>query len=542
MEWGAMLGGLGAFALLRISRGFRLFILEPRSIGLIIVGGAFAAWICALKCSSRPGPQWLRTLPLLVALFNSALAASLLYAGLVEPSPPSFLTSPTFNALACAGAISALALMPRLVPLAPDSSLVRWIGPLSCLALMVGMAAFFLKAVPAVEIASSARVDRATATINSLITTVESSTGREWISPSPDPNEDQRIVEILGSIDLPSSLPDQETWRLSQAVAELAPNPDQDLESRVGKLIDALFEGFRPGAGPPISSFPTNAFTWNDKKRQWEQEAALSEVSGLSGAYYYHLSRAVETLGHLLTNDGSSVPRSLKAQYRDALQTVETFREHYAGSFSGNWILRKLPAAGNPHGNPPQESGITELLQLPLAEGFQDSMRAADPWGLAHLTLSEARKLLGSADECRETLYKVHVGIGFESYGVFQCHAYRTNPDVSGVTLRAAIRLIYKMENQSIRSYTRLSEVEYALYSSGDVGEAFRQTVMKELFDAMAASGGRPLRAGGGEDSFVQDGFTMEKAGMKVYVPPPESLGRNEALAGVRGVLIRATL
>ena len=487
---------------LQRNREIRALFVLPRWPGFVIMAVvAGLAWTIVILCGRRPGRLWPRAWALFLAGLNSLVLALL-----------SVFPEVTFlNAVGVAGAAAVLALLPRLVPLSPDSHWIPKIAPLA--GLLVLLPVLFVASCVGESIAASKR-DRVSGMIEQLrehTAEVKTVTGRDWSGGGWD--DAARAVEGLGQIQWAGKL-DRSLWREALTLGR-----DTELAEEARKLLDATAAGFDENRVPRVSFLRDPAFYYDVTSRSWEKSSAFPKASETVGRYFLELGRIFQELEVQDSFAESTALEELKKNYLDRRSKLKANLQPQMEQWTDHWALFRIPGREDLVGY--SEMPLGRLLQIPLPAL---KTHAADLPNLLGLTYQEVRDL-GRIPGCRPLApYKETSSDGNEyQYSRLDCYSYSPLAEGLGADPRVEMRLVYKSAaNRYLLSDQKPAEVYYLFtLPKGKAEDEFQKQVMSDLAEAVRETSGKEVTPVNRSNS-VESGFRVRGQGRTVVVYKPQ--------------------
>lgn len=505
------------FVFLYRSREMRALFLLPWWGGIATAALAAAlAWFIVFRCGLRPGRLWPRGWALGVA---ALCTASLI---LVPLLPESTLVS----ALTVASAAAALTLVPRLVRLPPDSSMIPKIAPLAALLVLVVV---LLGAGFVGESIAAAKKERVAAMIEQVrkwAAEIQAVSSRDWTGGGWE--DAARAVESLAQIQ-PAAQLDTSLWREAFSLER-----DQELAEEVRKLLDATVEGFDRSRVPRVSQLRDPAFYYDPVAKRWEESTVFPAASETVGRYFQEMGRIFQELDLLVAFADSAPLAAFKKDY------VEKSRPRLVAhlnpqmeEWTDHWAIFRIPG----------RETLLGYSEMPLGKLLKSSVPAlgipaADLPGLLNLSYQGGRDL-NRIPGCRPLAPYTETAEDGAMYQFsrLDCFSYAPRTDTLGAYPRVEMRLVYKSRSNSYLLIDQKPAEVYFLFPlpEGQEESEFQKQVMSDLAEAVRETTERevaPINRSGS----TENGFRVRGDGrtVTVYRPIFLSLYENRRALQVR--------
>ena len=485
----------------------------------LAVPTALLAWVIVIRCRHRPGRWGPRFWALGLASLTSLIAVVCAWV-------PDW---PLLHVLVVASIASVLTLLPRLIPVHPDSSLVQRVAPLSLLFVLLLIMPTTCHLSNNIVETQQSRISQRILDLGNLTTRLNDMGRYPWAQMMEHPDAAAKNVEWLKAQDFSRFNSDLHLWQAAKVLGR-----ETELVEASTKLIGAVVEGFQPERAPRLSVLPEAANRYDPADRRWEANADFPRLSEITGEYHRELGR----LFHELDVEGVSVdyPGLVKVEVfsRDRKTELKERLTALSAAWADGWAAFRIPEVESLIGK--ERRPLAEVLQASLLNGSQPAMRPADLWELMTLRLSQVRELAGDTAGCQNSRYPDR---GKEFYRL-DCYSYRPSTENAGADLRVEVRLVYDLTGVPPESDGGLTPVEvFFLFPAGsEMGSV--DDLKNEVMAALAVAvkkhwTGRFDYAD--RSSSATSGFWLYGDGRKLRVMPATD---EPYLDGARAVVVRA--
>ncbi len=467
-----------------------LFILPSAVSWSLAVLSALLAWWIVFHCRSRPGRIGPRLWVLALALLNSLIA--LAAAGLTR--------NPAVHALVVAGFAAALALLPRLFLLHPDSRVVQNASLLSMSVLALILPAAWVFGQSIVE-REKQRVEDWTFQLNAWTIAVREATSREW-QLEEDPEGSSGAVRTIAEIDLAGDFAEPTFWHEAVVLGR-----DQELAGRAKELMDAAVEGLITQQRPRLSTLrePALYYDVSTTPKKWIKSSRFLPASETVGTYYRELGRLFAELDLERDPADSQGWRDLKEHCLAKRTELRAALLEQMKSWTDHWAVLRIPEAPELLGR--SDLSRVELLQTPIARSGALALAPADlpRW----LNLSYHRVKRATAPGCRSVgPYTENSRAHFR----IDCDAYAPRAEGLGADLRAQMRVVYTANGLG-EPFDTMEVYVLLPVPTGKTAEIFLTEVVSDFASAVRKYADVQSVDGSGSTSRM---FTLPQDGIRV--------------------------
>jgi hypothetical protein len=504
------------FVFLIRSREMRALFLLPWWGGIITAAlSAALAWFIVFRCGGRPGSLWPRYWALGVAGLCTAAVVLV----------PLFPEATWVSALTIASAAAALTLVPRLVRLPPDSSMIPKIAPLA--ALLVLVVVLLGAGLVGGSIADGKR-ERVAAMIEQVrkwTAEVQAVSSRDWTGGGWE--DAARAIESLAQI-RPAKQLDTSLWREAFSLER-----DQELADEVRKLLDATVEGFDRNRVPRVSRLRDPAFYYDPAAKRWEDSTVFPTASETVGRYFQEMGRIFQELDLQVAFADSAPLAAFKKDYVEKSRPLlQSHLSPQMEEWTDHWAIFRIPG----------RESLLGYSEMPLGKLLKSSVPAlgipaADLPGLLNLTYQGVRDL-NRIPGCRPLAPYTETAAGAEyQFSRLDCFSYSPRADTLGAYPRVEMRLVYKSRPNGYLLADQDPAEVYFLFPlpEGQEESEFQKQVMADLAEAVREATERevaPINRSGS----TENGFRARGNGptVTVYKPSFITLYENRKALQVR--------
>lgn len=454
-------------AFLQRSHEMRSLFILPFASSWLALPAAALAWLVAVCCRGRPGRNFPRYWSLGLAMLTTLVAVVCL-TDLAKP----VLRVSFQHALAVACLAAVLVLLPRLVRVRPDSSLVQRLAPASLLLVLVIVlpAAYFTG--QQVVTSQGERIDRRLSQLQQWKADVREITAYDWSSMAQDPEGAAGRVKRLESLSFEGVMKAPGLWEAAAAL-----DREEELKQEYMELVGALVEGADEARAPKLSDLKPS-------------DPGFPTLKGLPGEYHRHLGRLFLELEAASSKDGPAALAELSPRVEEQRKKFQDRLKALAKSLPGVAVVDEVPKEIVPE--EVREMGLADLLALPLASTSSgDLPPAADLPKLMSLTLSAGEPLARGVSNCTATGRYLLEANGDREYLHLQCSAYSAHEGDPEAEVRLEVQVLY--ESERFTKLTAGAAPASVLYrfpvEEGASAAGFRGEVVRDLETAFKKFG-----------------------------------------------------